>query len=207
MRLLVLGATGRTGQAFLDLGLTRGHHLTAFVRSPEKLTRHPWLTVVKGNPLSKDALAEVLPGHDAVISAIGPRTREAMAGSTLLATSAASTVAAMRSTGVRRLLVVSAALLFPGGGPLVSVGRFLFRAHIRDTRAMEETVESSGLGWTVVRPPRLVDAPDPSYRAEVNALPSGMRVSAWLSWKGTAAFLLDSVERGRYLEQMVGICH
>jgi hypothetical protein len=71
---------------------------------------------------------------------------------------------------------------------------------------MEKTVESSGLGWTVVRPPGC-DAPDPSYRAEVDALPSGMRVSAWLSWKGTAAFLLDSVEKGRYLEQMVGICH
>ncbi|WP_437710248.1 NAD(P)H-binding protein [Sorangium sp. So ce448] len=37
MRLLVLGATGRTGKHILDLGLARGHRLTAFVRSPQKI--------------------------------------------------------------------------------------------------------------------------------------------------------------------------
>jgi putative NADH-flavin reductase len=208
MRILVLGATGRTGQAFLEQGLTRGHHLTAFVRSPEKLThRPPRLSVVKGDPRRAEALAEALPGHDAVLSALGPRPREAMTSSTLLTTSAASTIAAMRTAGIRRLAVVSAAFLFPGGGPLVSLGRFLFRAHIRHTRAMEDTVRTSSLQWTLVRPPRLVDSPDPSYRAAVDALPSGMRVGAWLSWTGVAAFLLDSLEHDRYLGQLVGICH
>ena len=37
MRLFVLGATGRTGMEIIDLARTRGHEVTAFVRSPQKL--------------------------------------------------------------------------------------------------------------------------------------------------------------------------
>src|SRR5437879_2899477 len=37
MRLFVLGATGRTGKEILELALARGHEVTAFVRSPQKL--------------------------------------------------------------------------------------------------------------------------------------------------------------------------
>jgi uncharacterized protein YbjT (DUF2867 family) len=39
-RLLILGATGGIGRAMVDQTLQRGHTLTAFVRSPEKLGRH-----------------------------------------------------------------------------------------------------------------------------------------------------------------------
>jgi len=208
MRLLVLGATGRTGRSLLELGLARGHHLTAFVRSPEKLgQRHPRLSVVQGNPLQTKELARVLPGHDAVLSALGPRPADAMRRSTLLASGAAAAVAAMRTAEVHRLAMVSAAFLFPGGGPLVSLARFLLRDHIRDTQVMEETVRTSGLGWTLARPPRLVESTDASYRAEVDALPSGMRVTAWLSWKGVAAFLLDTLEGDLYRGEVVGVCH
>ena len=208
LRVLVLGATGRTGRALLDLGLARGHHFTGFVRSPQKLSqRHPHLSVVEGDPLQAEALARALPGHDAVVSALGPRTADALRGTTLLSTGAASIVAAMRAAAVRRLAVVSAAFLFPGGGPLVGLARSLLRSHIDDTRAMEDTVKGSDLGWTLVRPPRLVDSPDATYRAEVDGLPSGMRVTAWLSWKGVAAFLLDSLEHDLYRGQVVGICH
>jgi putative NADH-flavin reductase len=208
LRLLVVGATGRTGRALLELGLSRGHHVTAFVRSPQKLARpHPHLSVVKGDPLQAEALARALPGHDAVVSALGPRPADALRGHTLLSTGAASTIPAMRAAAIRRLAVVSAAFLFPGGGPLVGLARSLLRSHIDDIRAMEDTIRRSDLGWTLVRPPRLVDSPDATYRAEVDALPSGMRVTAWLSWKGVAAFLLDSLERDLYRGQVVGICH
>jgi len=209
LRLLVVGASGRTGRALLELGLARGHRFTAFVRSPEKLPqRHAHLSVVQGDPLDGEALARALPGHDAVVSALGPRPSDALRGrNPVLSTGAASTVAAMGAAAVQRLAVVSAALLFPGGGPLVGLGRFLLRSHIDDTRAMENTIQHSDLDWTLVRPPRLVDSPDATYRAEVDQLPSGMRVSAWLSWKGVAAFLLDSLEHDLYRGRVVGICH
>jgi putative NADH-flavin reductase len=46
MRLLILGANGKTGTQLVDLALARGHEVTAFVRSPAKVTRrHPLLRV------------------------------------------------------------------------------------------------------------------------------------------------------------------
>ena len=46
MRLFILGATGKTGTQIVDVALARGHQVTAFVRSPAKITRrHPRLQV------------------------------------------------------------------------------------------------------------------------------------------------------------------
>jgi len=51
MRLFILGANGKTGTQLVDLALARNHQVTAFVRSPEKITRrHPNLQVLHGDP-------------------------------------------------------------------------------------------------------------------------------------------------------------
>jgi putative NADH-flavin reductase len=114
MRLFILGANGKTGTQLIDLALARGHQVTAFVRSPAKITRrHPLLHVQRGDPHNTDELASALPGHDVVLSALGVRPPQAFRPHTLVQECAASTVAAMTRTGVTRLVLVSAAILFP----------------------------------------------------------------------------------------------
>src|SRR5688572_19290490 len=114
MRLLILGANGQTGTQLVDLALARDHEITAFVRSPAKVTRrHPLLTVLPGDPHSADELAAALPCHDVVLSALGVRPPHAFWPHTVLQDGAASTVAAMTRAGVGRLVLVSAAVLFP----------------------------------------------------------------------------------------------
>ena len=116
MRLFILGATGGTGRQLIDQALARGHQVTAFVRSPEKLSARPeGLSVLQGDPRDAAALTAVLPGHDAVLSALGPPGPRR---STILPDSARSTVSAMQSAGLRRLLIVSAAILFEDLGLL-----------------------------------------------------------------------------------------
>ncbi len=111
LRLLVLGATGGTGRALLEQGRKEGHQITALVRSPQKLAGiGEGVTVRPGDPHSVAELRAALPGHDAVLSALGP---PGLGRTTLLGDCAPSTVAAMQAAGVRRLLVVSAAVL-PG---------------------------------------------------------------------------------------------
>jgi len=75
MRLFLIGANGRTGTEVMDLAQKRGHKITAFVRSPQKVRESSSVTVVGGNPLQCEAVATALPGHDAVLSAIGPSPR------------------------------------------------------------------------------------------------------------------------------------
>ncbi len=75
MRLLVLGATGGIGKYLLEYATARGHEVTAFARSPQKIALQSGrLRVVPGDLLNVDQLAQVLPGHDAVLSAFGPST-------------------------------------------------------------------------------------------------------------------------------------
>src|SRR5438093_11295545 len=91
MKLFVVGANGRTGSQILDLACMRGHQVTAFVRSPEKLRQARdqracapgLLTIVRGDPRRPDSIAAALPGHDAVLSAIGPHLRDGLRPSTL----------------------------------------------------------------------------------------------------------------------------
>jgi putative NADH-flavin reductase len=203
MRLFVLGATGNTGTQIVDLALARGHQVTAFVRSPQKITRRESaLTVIKGDPLRVSELAHALPGHDAVLSALGPSGLDAFRQSTLLTECAASTVAAMKTAGVGRLGIVSAALLFPEKGLRFVLFRWLLQRHIRDLVSMEAVVRATDFDWTIARPPRLICSPEATYRRSRDALPLG----AWeMSFRSVAAFLLDCVEQGTHQREVVGL--
>jgi putative NADH-flavin reductase len=203
LRFFLLGATGHIGTQAVDLALARGHEVTAFVRSPQKIARnHRALTVIKGDPLSAPQVAEVLPGHDAVVSSLGPSPREAFRPSTLLAECAASTVAAMSAAGVGRLAIVSAAVLFADRRLAFVFFRWLLKHHARDLVAMESVVQASGIDWTIARPPRLVASLDAGYESARDALPG----RGWTaSYRAVAAFLLDSVEQHRHSREVVGL--
>src|SRR5262249_46805468 len=107
MKLFVLGANGKTGTQIVNLALIRGHEVTASVRSPQKLKPAGSLATVRGDPQRTETIAAALPGHDAVLSAIGPPPREALLRqSTLLTDCARATVEAMTTSGVSRLAIV-----------------------------------------------------------------------------------------------------
>ena len=203
MRLFVIGANGRTGREILDIARARGHAVTAFVRSPEKLERMPGVRVVGGDPRQADSMASALPGHDAVLSAIGPHPRDALLHpSTLLADCARATVDAMTASGVDRLAIVSAAVLFPEKGLDFVFFRWLLRHHARDLDAMERIVRASALDWTIARPPRLTRSRDASFVAVRDALPAGSRV---MSFRSVAAFMVDAVEQRSHVGEIVGL--
>jgi putative NADH-flavin reductase len=203
MQLFVIGANGHTGTQLIDLALARSHAVTAFVRSPERISRqHPQLRVMQGDPHSVDQLASALPGHDAVLSALGVRPPEAFRPHTLVQECAASTVAAMSRTGVKRLVLVSAAVLFPERGAFFAFFRWLLTYIRQDLGAAEEIVRATSLDWTILRPPRLTNGSDERYRAEREALPAGGRS---MSFRAVAACMLDAVEHGSYVHETVGL--
>jgi putative NADH-flavin reductase len=202
MKLFVLGATGKTGSEIVSLALTRGHEVTAFVRSPEKLSPAGSLTIVRGDPRDPENMAAALPGHDAVLSTIGPHPREALRPSTLVTDCARATVEAMTASGVPRLVIVSAAVLFPEKGLYFAFFRWLTKHHARDLRGMEDIVRGSGLAWTIARPPRLIQSPEASFRAVRDALPPGSRA---MSFRAVAAFMLDAVEHRSHMCEVVGL--
>ena len=202
MRLFILGATGGTGRQLIGHALARGHQVTAFVRSPEKLeARQQGLSVQQGDPRDTAALTAAMPGHDAVLSALGPPGPRR---STILRDSARSTVSAMQSAEIRRLLIVSAAILFADMGVLAALlRRTLLRNVVIGSSEMERIVTASNLDWTIVRPPRLTNGPlTERYHMADNCFPLGKQT---LSRADVAHFLLDELISGAHLRQIVGI--
>jgi uncharacterized protein YbjT (DUF2867 family) len=199
MKLTIFAATGGIGRHILEQAVAAGHDVTAVARNPDSLAglagriRTVIADLAEADPA---VLASAVKGADAVLSGLGPRDPRTDAGITSHGTRAI--VAAMQATGVRRIVVVSAApvgtVASPGrshppkhdpgdgfvmrhlGAPLA---RAMFRAHYADLALMEDVLRDSGLDWTIFRPPKLTDKPlTGTYRtAYGHNTPGGWSVS------------------------------
>jgi putative NADH-flavin reductase len=176
MKLVVLGATGGTGLEIVRQAITAGHTVTAFVRSPERLQSfRNSIEIQQGNLLSRLELAKALAAQDAVLSAFGPRVPIAKGDENLLRTFASVLTEAMLSTGIKRLIVESAAFLFKDAifPPAYLLGKLLFPTVVEDGGAMEQIIQNTPLDWTLVRPPRLTNGPrSAAYRVREGHLPT-----------------------------------
>lgn len=163
MNVALIGATGRTGHLVQAELLRRGHQVTVLVREPTKLVDPgPSERVVVGTSTDPDVITDLLTGADAVISALGPTAKEAD-----LHTRTAHVLAArMPAQGVTRFIGISGAGIdVPGDqkGPkdrtISAIIRTVGGAVARDKPAEYRVLADSTLTWTLVRPPRLLDAP------------------------------------------------
>lgn len=176
MRLTVLGATGGTGRHVVQQAVASGHKVTAVVRDPARLDlAAPDPEIVTADVLDPNALEPALAGSETVISCLGARTK---ADAGFAASSHLSVIEAMREAGVSRLMAISAAPVAPPGDPGEGPGtrliikpmmRAILRPVYADLEAMEEHIRSSGLDWTIMRPPRLTHKPRTGrYRTGIN---------------------------------------
>lgn len=148
--------------------------------------------------MDENQLFKAMQNHDAVVSTLGPR--KAFKPSSLLHDSSLATTRAMHRSGVRRLVILSAAAHFPGiPNRIVSL---ILRSHMRDSRAMEKIVQGSSLDWTIARPPRLTQHDDTAYRSREGAAP---KMGFTISRKAVAAFMLDAIEQRKHFQKIVGI--
>lgn len=208
MKLIVLGATGGTGLEIVRQAVERGHTVTAFVRSPEKLK--PFgdrITVKRGDLLNSAELETVIQGHDAVLSGFGPRQPASKADANLLRTFAVALTSAMAGARVTRVIVESVAFLFKDAllPPAYLFGRLFFSAIVADASAMEEVFEKSGLDWTIARPPQLTDKPYTGrYRVREGHLPTlGFKISR----ADVADFMVKAVENHSSIGRIVGLAN
>lgn len=194
MRILVFGASGRTGRLVVEAAVARGHDVTAFVRDASKQWFPDGVRAHQGDPSDADSVEAALIGHDAVISALGP-----IAGVTATEISdATSTIASvMKRTGPRRIVIAANAKVFTDdevAGELANVAA----EHRRDTAILK----ASSLDWTVVAAPSLTDDPDTgSYVAVVDGKGPGRSIAR----ADFATALLDSLDHNEWIGHVVGV--
>jgi putative NADH-flavin reductase len=205
MKVVVLGATGGTGLEIVRQAIGRGHSVTAFVRSPERLKPfRDRVNVKQGNLLNSSELEEVLKGQEAVLSAFGPRVPIAKTDQALLKEFAGALTAAMWRARVKRVIVESTAFLFKDSifPPTYLVGRLLFPSLVADACAMEQLFERSQLDWTLIRPPRLTDGRHSGkYRIREGRLP---RFGFSISRADVADCFLSLLDGERAIQKIVG---
>jgi putative NADH-flavin reductase len=172
--LLVVGATRGTGRQVMQQALAAGYAVTALARDPARVgVEHGRLRVLQGDVLDAATLAAAMAGHDAVVSTIGVTSR---GPTTLYSEGMRNILAAMRATGVARLVAVSASPLgidegdtLPSRLLMKPLMLAILKEPYADMARMEEEIRASGLDWTIVRPPRLTDkAPTGRYRMALN---------------------------------------
>ena len=166
MKLVVFGANGPTGRLLTRQLLDANHTVAAVTRQPAAFPiADPRLRVAEVDVFQQQAVADVLPGVDAVLSSLGvPFTRKPV---DTFSTGTANIVAAMRRNEIRRLIVVSStathhyhnrrdsSLMLRVFEPIIS--RTIGKTVYDDLRRMESIVRDSGLDWTIVRPSILFD--------------------------------------------------
>ncbi|WP_328615576.1 NAD(P)H-binding protein [Amycolatopsis sp. NBC_00355] len=196
MTVAVLGATGATGRHVVSTALERGHHVIAPVRRAGTFAPREGLDeVIWPEVTDVPALTRVLPGTSVVISALGGAGN----GPTTVCTEGIrSAVTAMKAAGVARLIAVSAhGVLETHDKSLYSVAVWANVAdRMRDKETMEPLITTSGLDWTIVRPPKLSDHDGiGKYRAGTD-----LRIRLWsaIGRADLAAFLVDEAETPQY---------
>lgn len=206
MKLLLLGATGGIGMELVRQSVERGHSVTAFVRTPELLKPFAErIVVATGNLLNAVDLARAMRGHDAVLSAFGPRVPIAPADAHLLRDFGTALSNAMHQAGVRRGMVVSTAFLFKDAilPPAYLFGRLFFPGVVRDATDMEVVLRSSALDILIVRPPQLKDKPHTGkFRTRQGHLP---RFGFSIPRADVADFMIRTAESGNFRNSVVGV--
>ena len=115
MRIAIFGANGQTGRLATRRALDAGHTTVAVTRRPDDFPfTDPALSVAGADVHDTDAVADIVADADAVLSALGvPFTREPV---NTYSRGTANVVAAMQSSGVTRLVVVSSTGAYPAPG-------------------------------------------------------------------------------------------
>ncbi|MEH6569251.1 MAG: NAD(P)H-binding protein [Halioglobus sp.] len=166
---LVIGGTKGCGLEVVRLLLERGHSVTAIARHPENMPlEHKNLQNLLGDVTNADRIAELVPGHEVIVSAIGVGpTREPVS---VFSQGMTNVLAALASPETTRLITVSGI----GAGDSRGHGSFfydnilwplLLKTVYLDKDKQEAMIRSSNTQWTIVRPGFLTDGPAlASYR-------------------------------------------
>jgi len=196
MKVALIGASGNAGSRILNELVTRGHDVTAIVRNPEKVPSGPRIVAKKGDVFDQAGLAELLKGHDAVISSVR-----------FTASDPHKLIAAVRASGVKRYLVVGGAgsLEVAPGVKLIDTPEFpaAYKAEAAAGAAFLDLLRpEKDLDWTFLSPSALFTAGERTgkFRTGKDQLLTTDKGSS-ISFEDFAIALVDELEKPQHSRQ------
>jgi putative NADH-flavin reductase len=207
MKIVIMGASRGTGAEAVKNALERGHEVTAFARTPNRLAiEHPKLTKLAGDFHNRESVASAVRGHNAAIITVSFTSFKAIRDNpNYYSQGTGYAIEAMKAHGVRRLAVLSAW----GVGESRKLANFvvdklvisfLLKGAFEDHERQEKLVRESGLDWVIARPTRLTNGPARGQYVKKTGLEP---VPLSISRADTADFLVTAAEVDTWIHRAV----
>jgi putative NADH-flavin reductase len=203
MKILIFGASGRTGQEIVKQALEKEHLVSAFVRTPSKLqTTHRNLKVIQGDVTNYSIVEQAVKGHDAVFSALGAASPFKYDQSVVDGLS--NIIKAMEVNGVSRFVYMS----FVGvkesrhqaGFVIKYIAPKILSTEVAGHEARESLIKQSKLNWTIVHPPTLTNGKHiGQFRSGEEISSRGFTVT--ISRADVADFMLSQLNNNTFLRK------
>ncbi len=207
MKLIIFGATGMVGKQLVQQALFMSHQVSAYGRNVYT-TAFPddkHLHLIQGALFDEQEVFNALNGCDAVLSALGGGFDGSDKTRTL---GMKNIIAQMKKGGIRRIIGIGGmgvlnadehSLLIDGEDyppEYIPVGKEHQKAY--------ELLNESGLDWTFVCPPDIINAgPTGEYVTAPNYPPTPNKYK--INAGDLALFMMNELVRNEYLKQRVGI--
>lgn len=193
MKVAVVGASGRAGSEIVKELAARGHSVVAIARKPEAIPQVPGVTPHAGDAAAPEALAGLIRGSDAVVSALH------------FDVSAETLLSALKLAGVPRLLVTGGAAslevapgvrviddpAFPEEWKDMALGGIAFLDALRGETEVD---------WTYFSPAKLLfEGPRlGAYRSGTDQVVTDDSGESRISFADYAIAMADELERHRH---------
>ncbi|MFD0792904.1 NAD(P)-dependent oxidoreductase [Mucilaginibacter litoreus] len=210
MKILLLGATGRTGKLILQQLVDKGYFVNALVRNKANIQlSSALLTVFEGDVANKQLLTEAMSGCQAIISALNISRNTDFPWSALrtpvnfLSASIRNIIAVANVLGIKRVIVLSAWGVGDSSKEIPGWFRWLIHNSnigpaYKDHEKQERLLKDSNLDWTAIRPVGLTNFGLKHARVSIDNIPK-----PWLliSRRTVAAFVVNALEHQLFIRQ------
>ncbi|PSS59927.1 NAD(P)-dependent oxidoreductase [Ensifer sp. NM-2] len=210
MSIVVFGASGNIGSNIRREALSRGRRVTAVTRSTD-IEPEERLTLRKADIADASAVASIVKGHDAVISAYSPglRRHSAEEAAELIRDAHAALFVGVKQAGVRRIIIVGGVgSLEASPGVDVVDSDFYPVEHKAHTLRNREILRSlkrgeHDLDWTYVSPPLSIKAGERTgtYRLGEDWLLRDEAGESRISEADFAIAILDELDQGQFIRR------
>lgn len=200
MNVVVYGATGNAGSEIVKELLRRGHAVTGVARNVDSLKGKPGVTVKTDDLSNVDAIAAIVKGADAVVSAYQPPPDNT---DLLVDVTRREIEAVKKASGPRLLVVGGAGLLEVAPGVTLTKSGHLPAEYIPIAVSHEKALavlRSSDINWTYLSPAAYFVAGERTgkFRLGTKELISDAKGESRISFADYAIALVDEIEKPKH---------
>ncbi len=206
MKIVVVGASGKTGRLVIEEAVNTGYEVIAYVRTKESVKLvHPNLTIVEGQLNEKDKLKTVLSGADVCVSTLGgasltKHSRALVEGIDVI-------VGLLEELKVKRFIYMSSigagsSRYFMPQPFRFFIADLLLRVPLADHTKNENRIMKSQLDWTILRPGGLIDGAK-SETLKHGSESLSMKGNQTISRASVAAFIVNQLTDKIYSKKCV----